>query len=376
MATSPVSKAVQHLRSAALLHGAPGVTDEELLRRFAANRDEAAFAALVRRHGRLVWGVCRRVLRNHHDAEDAFQAAFLVLARKAASIASRHLLANWLYGVAYRTALKAKAMATKQRAREREAGDMPRTEAAGSDAWHDLLPLLDQELNRLPEKYRLPILLCDLEGKGRKEAAKQLGWPEGTVAGRLARGRALLAKRLARHAPALFSGALAALLSQEAASATPPVSVLTSMAKAGSLLAAGHLAAAGVLSPAVAALAEGVLKAMLLTKLKTAAGVLFILAVTSLGAVVLTCQAGTMPASALAPAPEAESGVVRVGERYAFDDQEIWSRGYGSAEVLKLSGPWALVRLWEAERASEQELWINLNQVKIIRPVGGAKRFR
>ena len=155
-----------------------------------ASKDEAAFEALVRRHGPMVLGVCRRVLRNHHDAEDAFQATFLVLVRKAASIVPREMVANWLYGVAYRTALKARSMIARQRVRERQVTEMPEPEAAEpDDCWRDLQPLLDQELSRLPDKYRVPIVLCDLEGKTGKEAARQLGWPEGTVASRLARGR-------------------------------------------------------------------------------------------------------------------------------------------------------------------------------------------
>ena len=184
MAIGPMGEVIRHLRDPALLRDGAGLTDEQLLEGFLASRDEAALAALVVRHAPMVWGVCRRVLRNDHDAEDAFQAAFLVLVRRAASVASRELLANWLYGVAHRTAVKARATAARRRAREKQVAEMPEPAAPPLDLGHDLRALLEQELSRLPAKYRAPIVLCDLEGKTRPEAARALGWPEGTVAGR------------------------------------------------------------------------------------------------------------------------------------------------------------------------------------------------
>ena len=256
------------------------MTDGQLLECFIRRREEAALAALVRRHGPMVWGVCRRVLRNHHDAEDAFQAVFLVLVRKAASVAPRERVANWLYGVAYQTARKARATAAKRGARERQVTEMPEP-VAEQGLVCDLQPLLDEELSRLPDKYRVPIVLCDLHGKTRKEAARQIGCPEGTVAGRLARARAMLAKRLARRGQTASGGALAM-------SASVPTSVMASTIKAATLVAAGQ-AAAGVVSVKAAALTEGVLKAMLLTKLKTAAAVLLAVAALS-GAAGLICR--------------------------------------------------------------------------------------
>src|SRR5262249_33720659 len=147
------------------------------------------------------------------------QVTFLVFVRKAASIASRKLVANWLYGVAHQTALKARATAARRKERERQVTEMPEPAVAEQDLWRDLQPLLDQELSHLPDRYRSVIVLCDLEGKTRKEAARELGCPEGTVGGRLARARAMLAKRLAQRGVALSGGALAAVLSQKAASA-------------------------------------------------------------------------------------------------------------------------------------------------------------
>src|SRR5947209_5026354 len=185
---------IGHLCRASLLTAGSGPSDGRLLESFAHRGDQAAFEALVRRHGPMVLGVCRRVLGDVHAAEDALQATFLVLVRKAASIAKRELLGNWLYGVAYRTALKAKTAAARRRAKERQVRPMPNP-GNEEEVWRELQPLLDQELSRLPDKYRIPVVLCDLQGKSRQEAARQLGCPEGTVSSRLARARVMLAKR-------------------------------------------------------------------------------------------------------------------------------------------------------------------------------------
>jgi RNA polymerase sigma factor (sigma-70 family) len=301
MATGQMSEVIQHLRRAVLLRDGAGLTDGQLLADYISRREEAALAALVYRHGSMVWGVCRRVLRNYHDAEDAFQATFLVLVRKTASIASPELLANWLYGVAHQTALKARATTAKRRARERQVTEMPEPAVTEQDLWNDLQPLLDEELSRLPEKYRVAIVLCDLEGKTRKEAARQLGVPDGTLAARLARGRVMLAKRLARHGLTVSGGALAGVLSQGAASACVPTSVVSCTIKAATLFAAGQAAAAGVISVKVAALTEGVLKAMFLTKLKIATAVLLVVGLLGAGMGLLAHQtlAGAQAAAPL-----------------------------------------------------------------------------
>jgi RNA polymerase sigma factor (sigma-70 family) len=279
MATSQLSGVIRHLRRTVLLRDGAGMTDGQLLSDYISRRDEAALAALVHRHGPMVWGVCRRVLRNYHDAEDAFQATFLVFVRKAGSIASRELLANWLYGVAQQTALKARATAAKRKERERQVTEMPQPAVAEQDlCWRDLQPLLDDELSRLPDKYRAVIVLCDLEGKSRKEAARQLSVPEGTVAGQLARARVMLAKRLAQRGVTLSGGALAAVLSQKVASAGVPTSVVSSTIKAATLLAAGQVAATGAISVKVAALTERVIKTMLVSKLNIAAATLLVFA--------------------------------------------------------------------------------------------------
>jgi RNA polymerase sigma factor (sigma-70 family) len=281
-----MSTIIQQLRQAALSQA--GISDGQLLDSFVARKDDAAFAALVRRHGPMVLGVCSRVLRNHHDGEDAFQATFLVLARKASSINPRQRLAAWLHGVAYRTALKARAMRAKRRVRERQAPQMPEPEAAQPEHRHDLQPLLDQELSRLPEIYRLPILLCDLEGKTIREAVQQLGWPQGTVAGRLVRGRKLLAKRLLQRGMVLSSGLLAGVLSENAASASVPPSLANATVKAAVATAAGQTAATRMILADVATLTEGVLKAMFIAKMKGVLAVMLVVALALAGVGLIT----------------------------------------------------------------------------------------
>src|SRR5205814_2209740 len=202
MTDGRTGRAMQRLRST-MLARADGMTDAQLVEEFVLGREEAAFEALVLRHGPMVLGVCRRILGNAHDAEDAFQATFLVLVRKAESIRPRAMVGNWLYGVACRTALDARRAAARRRAKE--AAVLPRTQPPDEDR-ADLRATLDEELQRLPAECRAVVVLSDLEGKTRKEVARQLGWPEGTVASRLARGRARLAKRLARYGLALSGG--------------------------------------------------------------------------------------------------------------------------------------------------------------------------
>jgi RNA polymerase sigma factor (sigma-70 family) len=180
--------------------------DGELLTAFIDHRDGDAFAALVGRHGPMVWGVCRRLLPAH-EAEDAFQATFLVLVRKAATVTPRDLVGNWLYGVARQTALQARRTAARRRAREANVARTPDS-AATDDLGRDLEPILDEEISLLPEHYQSVIVLCDLEGLTRKEAASRLGVPEGSIASRLARARSKLAKRLTKRGVAVSAAAL------------------------------------------------------------------------------------------------------------------------------------------------------------------------
>jgi RNA polymerase sigma factor (sigma-70 family) len=268
-----------HLRRITLPEGESSLSDGQLLEDYLSHRDEAAVAALVRRHGPMVWGVCCRILSDNHDAEDAFQATFLVLVRKAMSVQPREMVGSWLYGVARQTALKARSLTVRRRAREKQVTPMPQPQARPEpDFWHDVTPWIDSELGRLPQKYRAVIVLCDLQGRSRKEAAHQLQIPEGTLSSRLTTARALLAKRLARHGLAVPGAVLAALVAQNGVSASVPASVVSSTIKAASLFAAGQASTTGVISGKVICLTQGVLTTMMLSKIRIAAGVLFAVA--------------------------------------------------------------------------------------------------
>lgn len=282
MANPALHQAIHRLRASVSQGDGAELSDGELLEEFIARRDETAFETLVRRHGPMVYGVCRRILGNAADADDAFQATFLVLVRKASSVRPRGMVSNWLYGVAHNTAIKAKAMIQQRRVKENEAGTMPRADKS-EEAWQQMQSSVDLELSLLPDKYRVPIVLCDLEGKTIKEATHHLGWPQGTVASRLTRGRALLARRLSKRGLAVTAGALAGALSQGAASASVPGTLAATTVQAGCLYAAGKTAAACGASAAVLALTDGVLKTMLLVKLKLAAAVVAVAAVITAG---------------------------------------------------------------------------------------------
>jgi RNA polymerase sigma-70 factor (ECF subfamily) len=282
---------------------ADGFTDAQLLNAFVARRDEVEFEVLVHRHGPMVWGVCSRLLRNRADAEDAFQATFLVLARKAASVSPPEMVGNFLYGVARTTALRARAATSKRRRRERQVDDVPEARAGERDLWDDLQLLLDQELSRLADKYRAAIVLCDLEGRTRPEAARQLGIPEGTLSSRLTTARRMLARRLSRHGLSASGGVLATLLAERAASACVPSPLTSAVVKAAASVAAG---AASVAAPAqVISLTEGVLKAMLMTKLKTVTAFLVLAAAACYPLGVLTRTAAGQPEATEANSPPA-----------------------------------------------------------------------
>jgi RNA polymerase sigma factor (sigma-70 family) len=268
MATGRTDALMRQLRRAALLGGGGALTDRQLLERFLRCRDEAAFEALMQRHGPMVLGVCRRVLGNGHDAEDAFQATFLVLVRNAGRVRRPDSLGSWLYGVAYRTALEARTAAARRRKKERQVAHMAGHRPPEGDTGGELREVLDHELAKLPEIYRAAVVLCELEGKSHREAARQLGCPEGTVTGRLARARKLLARRLAGHGIPLAVGGLGTVLARPAFTAPVPRALAGSTLKAAVATAAGHAAAVGVVSVSVISLTEGVLKAMFLSKLK------------------------------------------------------------------------------------------------------------
>ncbi|HKB37784.1 MAG TPA: RNA polymerase sigma factor [Gemmataceae bacterium] len=336
--TNRLRETLEHLYQLVSTEG-----DGELLARFVASRDECAFAALVRRHGPMVLGVCRRLLRHEQDAEDAFQATFLVLARRARSVVKRESVGSWLYGVAYRIALQARVVRTRRQAREKQVAEMLQPVVMPAEP-QDWLVLLDQELAGLPEKYRAVVVLCDLEGLPRREAARQLGLPEGTLSSRLATARQLLAKRLARYGLGLPAGALTLALGESAARAVPiPLVDLTVNAAAGRAVA---------MSTTVSLLTDGVLKTMLLKKLKLMLALVMVVGV--LGATGLAYRTGGQATAADKPTvgkPTSEVESLRkevellrlnllvVLEKVSSQEAELRAlRGKGGVGLLDLDG--------------------------------------
>jgi RNA polymerase sigma factor (sigma-70 family) len=273
VSTEPLGDAIRRMGRLAGLQGALSLTDAQLLERFVARRDEPAFAALMVRHGPMVLCLCRQMLRDAQEAEDAFQAAFLVLVRNARSIRKRPSLSAWLYGVAYKVAARLRGRAERRRTRERPGVDLSVLPAAAEPVTPDLRLVLQEEIRRLPDKYRTPVILCYLEGKTNEEAARELDWPTGTVKARLSRAREMLRMRLARRG----LGAAAALLGEDSlarnTASVVPFFLLESTLRAGMRLASQGVAG-GLATARAIALAKAVAAAMPLAKLKGTAVVL------------------------------------------------------------------------------------------------------
>ena len=305
--------------------------DSHLLERFAAHRDAAAFEALLQRHGPMVWGVCRRVLFDPNDVDDAFQATFLVLVRKAHAIAKRESLGSWLHGVAHRVALRAKSQAATRRRFESEV--LVRDTSPADDlTWKELRSALDAELCGLPEKLRQPLILCYLEGRTQDEAAQELGWSKSTLRRRLSEARDALGQRLVSRGVALSAALSAILVSDCLASGAPAPALVAATVDAAASVAAGTTVTAAA-SAKVAALTKGVMKAMLLSQCKTVAAVL----VLSLGFLV---GGGTLlryqTVDAQEPIPAAEK---RLGEVPATPPDQARDGGKKKAEPPKALPP-------------------------------------
>lgn len=332
-----------------------GLTDGELLARFTSRRDagaEAAFAELVERHGPMVMGVCRRILNDPHDADDAFQAAFLVLARRAATVRVADSLAPWLYGVSRRVAVRARDAAARRKSRERPGVESaPAPEPAPDRS--ELLALLDEEIARLPQRYRAAVVLCDLGGASREEAARRLGCAVGTVGSRLSRGRQRLRDRLTRRGLAVAAAPLAAWLPADAASAAVPLSLLDSTVQAASQLSAGQ---AAMVAANVSALMNGVLKAMLWTKLKFAAALALPAALALIAVAYGTASEPSPPTiQGAAPAkPEAEADptpaqvLARTFKTYAeaksYEDEGEVVQVFIEQVLIQPTGKWTVKR--------------------------------
>ena len=280
---------VRHFRTLYSVGTLEERTDGQLLEQFATDRDEAAelaFSALVERHGPMVLRVCRGVLADPHDAQDAFQATFLVLVRKARSLWVRDSLGPWLHQVAYRTASCARSAIARRRGHERRAARPEDVPAA--DFADELERLLHYEIDRLPERYRAPVVLCDLEGRSHEQAARHLGWPVGTVKSRLSRGRERLRNRLLKSGVSPNAGLIATALSSGGATKSIPATLINCTTHA----AMRFLATPTIIQGATALLAQGVLRSMVITQCLKTASILLVVSVVVAG-VGLLAQSGT-----------------------------------------------------------------------------------
>ena len=281
-------------------------TDAELIARFICQRDQAAYETLLLRHGPMVFGICCRILRSHHEAEDAFQATFLSLALNAAKIARPEQLANWLHSVARRASLRLKTLAAKRQKvgqqMEEQINPIDDSNSEQSREWSDVAPVLDAEISQLAADLRITVILCDVEGKTRKEAARELGWPEATVSTRLMKARSLLAQRLRSHGIVLSVATLSLLVSQNAASASVPASLVASTLQTASVISMGHGVPVGMASSKVVALAQEMVKPMIFLNLKIAATVIALITTAVLG-LQLQIEESQAPVQVFQPAP-------------------------------------------------------------------------
>jgi RNA polymerase sigma factor (sigma-70 family) len=265
---SGLSSFVQTLRRVAERQSLADQSDGQLLERFVVGREQAAFEVLVRRHGGMVLSLCRRLARSSEDADDTFQATFMLLARKANAIRRCDAVGAWLYKVALRLAVRARARAAQRASCEQYVGNLAEVTPVSDRPVCDLRPVLDEEIARLPEKYRLVVILYYLEGKTVLETARLLGCPKGTVLSRLARARQQLRSRLARRGVALAGGMLAAALVQSSAQAVVPVRLTEAAVLSAMQSTAAGATAAGAVSANAVALSEGVLRAMMWCKVR------------------------------------------------------------------------------------------------------------
>lgn len=360
MAQGQLGSVLRHLRQLLAPPAPCGTSDAELLQRFVSGHEEAAFGDLLRRHGPMVLGVCRRLLHDPHQADDAFQATFLVLVRRAGSLRAEGSLGPWLHGVARRVSLKARAAAARRRLKERQVEEMPQP-LDPAQAWDELRPVLDAEVDRLPAKYRAPVVLCYLEGRTNEEAAQELGWPAGTVKCRLARAREMLRQRLDGRGLCLA----ALLVSDACATASSPTlsaSLCEITTHAVSLTVAG-----GTPTGSAAALAEGVLRTMSFTKYKLAALVICVgCAITGAGLLASQALEVSPPPAAASAAPAeaprldghgdplppgvlARLGTVRLRHRGAPSQVVISADG----KFLISCGQGGIVSQWDAASGKE-----------------------
>jgi RNA polymerase sigma factor (sigma-70 family) len=347
-----LSTALQLIRGSLYPGGSGGLSDAHLLERWTLCRDEVAFELLLRRHGPMVFAVCRRLLNSAQDAEDAFQATFLILVRRANAIRKHTALGSWLYKVAYRVALRARhkpGLPTTASDLDTLRDERERTEEV---LWNDLRPVLDEEVVRLPPRYRDVFVLCQLQGKSNNEAARELGCPLGTVVSRLSRARNRLRDRLTQRGVTVSVGALTAMLAPQAGAAPPPLLVGAALRHA--LAAAGLGAAASAPVPAsVSALCQGVLHTMFLTKMKIVFAMLLVVGLTGLtgGLTAYHLEArepgfdSTRIKRPPEPAPQTSNDQPQSPDQKAVDDGKpgVAKPGAGDKKNLPMKGQFKLV---------------------------------
>lgn len=368
MAKALSSPILQLIRGVALDQRLQQLPDHDLVLRFNGQRDEAAFHALLFRHGPMVLEVCRGVLGNEADAEDSFQATFLILACKGASIRKTASVGSWLHGVAYRTALKARAQSATRQNHEARA---PEPQACEADdlSWREVRQVLHEELTELAERYRAPLVACYLEGKPQDEAAAQLGLATSTLKVRLERGRSLLRARLVRRGLGLMAVLAGAAWPPATTSACVPVTLVSNTIEAALLVAAGPAATVGLISDNVAALTEGVRKAMLLTKLKVLTIAVLLTAI--------TCFAGAIVRATLAEAQETSAEAKQDKPGPANGEKAASKKG-----MEALRGKWSSVSIeavsgnspesLKTEKVDPKGLWMTLEGETMARPATGA----
>jgi RNA polymerase sigma factor (sigma-70 family) len=363
-ASSPILQFIRRIHRDPRVEGS---ADQDLLRRFVGERDEAAFETLLRRHGAMVLDVCRGVLGNEADVEDAFQATFLILARRAESIRKGASLACWLHGVAYRTSLRARADCARRQKHEARASQRSTATDPDELTWREIRRVVHEELDRLPERHRAALVLCYLQGKTQDEAAVELGLPKGTLKGHLERGRSLLQARLVRRG--LGPGVVLALAAAPAATKAAGLShpLVSATVKTATAFAAGK-AAVSVVSPSVAALSKGMVKAMFFKKLKIAAILLLALAGSGTGLALFiqgpprtdAGAAGEQSVSPAKPGPGADVGAkpgadsTRPIRSLRGHVNRLTSVAYSSDGKSIATASWdGSVRIWNATTGEE-----------------------
>jgi RNA polymerase sigma factor (sigma-70 family) len=383
MAEAHLNPLLHHIRHLIGSVPAAALTDSQLLERFLACRDESAVEVLVRRHGPLVFGVCRRVLRDAHAAEDAFQATFLVLTRKAPSLVRHERLGSWLYKVAYRLALRARATLIRRQQCEAQVA-RGRPDSAGQHTGpSDLIVALDEEIQRLPASQRMPLVLCYFEGKTNEQAAEILGCPRGSMSARLAQARARIQVCLARRGFAAPAAGIAGLLAACAAEATVPIPLLTNTVRAAVWFAGEQASIASAASPQAVALAKGAFRAMFLNRLQIAAAGLLAAMLLGTGATLLvqaaseaSPQAQAAPqqpsevrtaGAAVADDPLPKGAIGRMGSRLLRHGDAVSFAAYTpDGKALLTAGRDKVVRLWDLDtgKAARSFRWEETEQVQ------------